>query len=332
MMFPLLETEALVQEQDKTRLSGVKSFAQGVSITKYEIKPDKTTAAIDVTELDKVLDWVYEFKIDVDATNDKVAFSDNGDSFSATLTHGAYTLAALAALIQTAMNALGGWTYAVTVSATGVFTFSADGGTFSMDPTATRSILPEIGFLDAVAGEKTYAGTRVERVQKLVTLTLTDNAVPATTKTLTKIVEVISEAADNLFSTDEDLRTQEPDIMRLVPEGRATFKDTHRRAQTLMLAWMDTQGFTDALDEKFTPRSFVDISEVREWSTRVALRLIFSGAKTAKDDVFADKAETYGEEEVFFRDRAVLRLDLDQDGKVDKGESVQPANCVVVRR
>ena len=58
MIFPVLEMENLVQVNDKTRLSGLKSYSPDlVALTLFEINPDGS-GYIDVTS-NKYLDWQY---------------------------------------------------------------------------------------------------------------------------------------------------------------------------------------------------------------------------------------------------------------------------------
>jgi hypothetical protein len=116
-------------------------------------------------------------------------------------------------------------------------------------------------------------------------------------------------------------------------DGRATFKDVHRRAQTLILAWLDTEGYVDYFTDKITLKRIGDISDVTEWATFMALRLIFEGVQNAVKDVFEKKAATYQEREDFYRKRAVIKIDLNQDGKADKWtERVDVRSCRVMRR
>lgn len=168
-----------------------------------------------------------------------------------------------------------------------------------------------------------------------VAVRLTDTVVPpenATTQLLTKTIQVITAATDKLFSTDDKLRQHESDILKNVADGRATFKDVHRRVQSLVLAWLDTQGFTDAVGLKFTKARIVDIEEVTEWATAMALRLIFEGILVSKDDVYSLKAKKYLVLEEFYRNRAVLRIDINEDGAVSRGEQIDTRSAVVVRR
>ncbi len=143
-----------------------------------------------------------------------------------------------------------------------------------------------------------------------------------TTTTETKVMTVISVEDDNLFSSDYDLLGQEPDIMRFLPNGRNSFLDVHRAAQTKILQWLDHQGYTDSEDAKLTKESVVDVTEVQEWSTYLALRLIFEANSNAVDDIFRKKAEYYEDMELKAKNRAFLRLDYDGDGEVDDSEEV----------
>ena len=52
----------------------------------------------------------------------------------------------------------------------------------------------------------------------------------------------------------------------------------------------------------------------------MALRLIFEGVQNATDDIFGEKAEKYQGLEEFYRNRLVLRLDLNKDGQTDVSE------------
>lgn len=182
------------------------------------------------------------------------------------------------------------------------------------------------GYLDWV-----YARTTMDDPQTLaISLKVTGDA--AATQTIAGSIQVVSEATDGLWSKDSDLVSHEPDILRYVRDGRATFKDVHRRAQTLMLAWMDKEGFIDTRLQKFTKANFVNPDEMAEWSKFVALRLIFGGLVNAKDDHFAVKAQEYLEAEREARSRAVVRMDVDNDGTASIGEGITISGGIVVRR
>lgn len=332
-LFPIIETESLIQENDKTRLDSSKSFASGVDpISVVLITPSKAAAQVDVS-LDKFLDWQFGFEFEIDAENNQVPFDEGGGPLAATLANGVYSPADLAAEIATKMTGSGGQTYTAAVSSENVFSISAPNAFSLLGSSApAASILAEIGFLYDTAGATIYSGNAVKRIAKTVTLEI-QNGTPADTKTITRQVEVVSQVADRLFSSDDQLRKHEPDLMKYLPEGRATYKDVHRRSQTLILAWLDKEGFINYDGDPLTLDSLRESDDVTEWSAMMTLRLIFEGIRNAVDDVFDAKAKKYKALEDFYRDRANIRIDLDGDGTADSvTERVDIRSCRVVRR
>jgi hypothetical protein len=333
-LFPVLEIEALVQENDKTRLDGSKSYAGGVGpITLTEIKPGEGGSFIDVTT-DGFLDWQFEpgiFDVAL-GVNDSVDFSEGGSELQATLTPGEYTLTGLIVEVENQMNAVGALTYTISLSADNEITIAATGDfeLLGKSGTSGKNILPSLGFPDDTEGEPTYTGAAIEKYTRAVYLKVT-NADPST-QTIVRTLETISEADDRLFSTDDMLRKRETDILKYLPDGRSTWKDIHRAAQGLMMVWLDTNGYIDDFGDKLTVKRIKDITEVQEWATQVCLRLIFDMISNTVNDVFYLKARQYQKMEEFFRNRAVLRIDLNKDGIVDLGESLPIQDCLVVRR
>lgn len=332
-IFPIIEADDSVQIADKTRITVTNSFtSDGTTITAYEVKPSKNDSYVTVTT-NRYLDWAYaSFTVDVDATNNKLDFKEgSGAELTATLSSGAYTLSALAAEIKTRMDAAGALTYTVSVT-DDKFTISAASGFSLLVGTGTHestSIFSHIGFTgDDLTGLATYTGDMVRSVTKEITVRITAGS----TATLTQNITVFSEDGDQLYATDGKLKTHEPSIIKYLPAGKVSFKYIHRRAQELILAWLDKEGYTDIYDNKYTKDSLVLTDEVTEWATFVALRLIFEGISNATDDIFGDKAKRYKGMEVEARKRAVLRLDTDGDGTVDTGEQVNIRDAVVVRR
>lgn len=145
-------------------------------------------------------------------------------------------------------------------------------------------------------------------------------------------LSVVSEDEDYLFSNDQQLILHEPDILRWVREGRNSFIDVHRRAQQLIIKWLDEQGYVDIYDNPYTKQAIVNISEVSDWSVALVLQLIFEGISNSVDDVFAQKAKVYEAQAQRHRNRAVIRLDADGDGTVDDGEELDVLFGLVVRR
>jgi hypothetical protein len=173
-----------------------------------------------------------------------------------------------------------------------------------------------------------YSASGVHEITVLVSTTAGASASAQIVRNITSVTS----AQDKLFSTDQDLRLHEPDILKWVVDGRSTFKDVHRRAQYTIIRWLDKEGYVDVYNNPFTKDAILDLEEVKQWSTFIALRLIFEGISNAIDDIFADKAKRYKGKEVEWRKRAILRLDINGDGKAEDGEGVDPAYGFIARR
>jgi hypothetical protein len=161
---------------------------------------------------------------------------------------------------------------------------------------------------------------------KTITLRINDDY------TETKDVTVITATTDNLFSDDNDLVSEDSDIMQWLPEGRTSFKYVHRAAQTRILDWLDRNGFVNVNNEKFVVSDFVDSAELREWSTKAAMHLIYAGiASNQEGDVFRKKADQYAIEESTASKRYIIRLDVDEDDQIIEGEglSVSSGNIFI---
>lgn len=59
MIFPHIQLENVIQENDKTRIDVARSFANGEVITLYEVSVDNEVTYIDVTA-DMYLDWAFD--------------------------------------------------------------------------------------------------------------------------------------------------------------------------------------------------------------------------------------------------------------------------------
>jgi hypothetical protein len=133
-------------------------------------------------------------------------------------------------------------------------------------------------------------------------------------------INVFSVLGDALWSSDEELMNHEPDIRKWVWPGRNSFKNIHRQVQKDILYYFDRIGAVDVFEEKFTKEDVIDVNELREWATYMALRKIFEGIKNATDDVFTQKRQTYESFELAARQRALVRFDVNNDGIADSDE------------
>jgi hypothetical protein len=332
-LFPNIEIEGEVQVNDRTRFSGIKSYVSkgAADFAIMTIQPGLDATAISVFNADedqRYLDWEFStWNCDIVAENKYIDFSEGGTAKVATLTEDTYTLSELADEIESAMNSAGSNTYTVAVGAGDKITISSS-GQFALLPVSGESVrnglLKHVGFLvDTADSVTSVTGKQVDYLQKQVTIYAEDATTPtANNKSSSKLIKVLSEDGDKLFSSDEELTALEPEILKWVTPGRNTFKDVHRRCQKNILTHLDEEGYVDVYDKPYTKSALVSIEEVRPWATYMAMRLIFEGIHNSKEDVFAEKARTYMSEEIKARNRMVLRIDVDDDGKIDTTEGL----------
>lgn len=164
---------------------------------------------------------------------------------------------------------------------------------------------------------------------KTVTLKVTT---PSETVEKSAYIQILEASEDNLFSTDEQLISLEPDIMSLLPDSRVSYLNVHREAQTQIMDAIYQRGITDQSGLRLTPASVVDVHEVSEWSKFLTLTLIFRGRVNAPDDAYIVKAQGYEKLANQASQRAFLKLDLDGDGKTSADESVSITSVKVSRR
>ena len=334
-----IEAEEKIQEKDRTRVSAAYSFSDVAanSITRVVFKLGSQASDITVNETDPDLwyvDSTFPFTFDIISTNKYLDFSESGTEFTATLVEAAYTPTQLATQITTQMNAEGALTYTCTwdedtrkftIEATGEFSLLAETG-----DSFGEGLLPWIGFDEDEENASTYESLEVDAAPKKITVTVsTGGSNPVSDYVVIRVMHALS---DRLWSTDQQLKSHEPDILKWVQAGRSSYKNTHRLAQEDILAWFDRNGFVDTYGNKFTKTSFPDGAELAEWSKFVTLRLIMDGVSNQIDDVFFRKARQYESLEKAARDRAILRLDLNKDGEVGVAEEINVGSGVVLRR
>ena len=177
------------------------------------------------------------------------------------------------------------------------------------------------GFLDIAYSS---AGTKTIHV----TLTL-DNG---DTVALAKDITVVTEATENLFSSEPELISHEPDICNYLPEHSADYRYVHRLAQDRIMTVIDERGITDNNGNKLTPVDVKDIEECNDWSKFLALQYIYESLSNSIDDIFSEKSSRYREMVKQASNRAFLRLDYDNDGTLESSERASMTSGRIVRR
>lgn len=146
---------------------------------------------------------------------------------------------------------------------------------------------------------------------KTITSRITTDGAP-TTKT--KTIEVVTEANDKLFSTDQDLIEEEDDILDYVRDGRNSFIDKHRLAQELILDDLNDANIRDTSGDRLTADAIIDTKEVKEWSKYLTLMVIFDNQSNVVGDIFDEKARMYEGKMLRAKSNGFLRLDRNGDG------------------
>lgn len=345
--FAHLEIEEKIQIEDKTRLSGIKSFISvGASaLDAVTIKPGADESAISVFNTNQnlwFLDWQFEiFNGDFDATNNKLDFSEDGGTteLTATITPGTFTLATLATEVQTQLNAEGAFTYTVTVDKDDRFTIISTGNTSLLPNEGSNSetsILPIIGYSskpgfddNAFSNETELKGLKIRFLPKAITLSVDDSTTPVTQ---TRFIKLYSEAGDALFSIDADLRTKKSDVLNWIEQGRNTFIKFHREAQREILEFVREEGIVDIDGNPLKLKDFTNPSDLRLWSTFLTLRLILDDLSNAIGDVFDEDARGFESKEMKHRKMTFLRVDFDNDGRSDIGEGIKNRSVKLIRQ
>lgn len=148
----------------------------------------------------------------------------------------------------------------------------------------------------------------------------------------TASITVVSEADDMLWSRDQDLMAKEPDILKWVPQGRNSYKNVHRAAQSLILEWLDAIRVWRQNGQRLEKSDLKVTTDLKELSTYWTLHLIFKGLQNKPDDVFAVKAQDYLNLVKQTQGRGRIQADFNQDTVVDETESQDLKSFRMVRR
>lgn len=345
MLIPILQNEKQVQLKDLTRFDASKCVqvkgSEG-SITQVLMTPGLGASVIDVfssvTE-NWFLDFMFSsYMFDVGAPHNTLIFEVNGTKYETTVSDGSYSLTDLLTEIKTEIEA---------IASPLVVNFSVDGNSrITIDPSLPLKILPtsslkdlfhHIGFKDdgqlvSYPVEYGLRKVKLEIVSEKPGALPSDPLIEVERASVENYIEVYTPEGDGLYSEDSDLVSLEPDIMKWVQSGRATYLDLHRKSQKLILDYLDRKGFRNEDGKKITKFMLVDNSDVRVWSYYQVLKLFFLGIQNDKDDVFKKKSDYYSKLEVDARERVEISLDSDEDGEPDESSKLHVSSGRMLMR
>lgn len=145
---------------------------------------------------------------------------------------------------------------------------------------------------------------------------------PSETKVVNKSIKVLTANEERLFSTDEMLLERETTLLNLLPKGRSSFIYAHRLAQREILRELAERGINVTAEQVF------DIVDVQNWSIFTTLRNIFEANITNVQDVHILKRNTYRDLQTLSMNKAIVRLDMNKDGKPDVKVNTFPTSLV----
>jgi hypothetical protein len=160
-----------------------------------------------------------------------------------------------------------------------------------------------------------------------IRITTSTGSPTSTTKDIT--FEVVTSAADLLFSNDEDLIAQQDDIHRHLRDGRATFLDKHRESQKEILDELDRMRVFANDGTKLSKTDLHDVTEIRDWSKYLTLYRILNSNKNEVGDVYDDKAKSFLDSAKKAMATSLIRLKSDI---VDSPSTVDLNSGRLVRR
>ena len=135
----------------------------------------------------------------------------------------------------------------------------------------------------------------------------------------------ILQGMDIVFSDDQDLRGVYPSIENYLDTSETSFILRHENSRDLIVQELRNRGLTkrnsSSLVRKIlTAWDFLDIEEVRMWSTYLTLANIFSSLQSNNGDFYKEKTQEYREKAEFYKNASFLSIDFDDDGVSDVSE------------
>jgi len=333
MLIPVLHLEDSVQVLDLTRFRADKSVAvKGTvgAINSVKIKPAADLAFIEVFNTEPsewFLDYVYTSQaFDVWSDNNALNFEVDGVKYRALVASGTYTLNTLLTAIKTSIETLvSSFTVTLSVDSFNRITITPSKSLRLLLNRELACLFSQLNFVDS----ESLKSLPVEYGLRKVTLEV---ATASESATIDKSIKVLTVESDKLFSSDADLVTREPDIMKWLPEGRASYLDQHRKTQVEVIDWLFRKGYYDDNGNKLTKWSIVHTDELRQWAIYKTLAGLMFSFSNQVDDVFMKKYEKYSGMAQAAKDIYSLTLDKNNDGEADVVQDKGTAEGTLIRR
>jgi hypothetical protein len=156
--------------------------------------------------------------------------------------------------------------------------------------------------------------------EKTITVQATDG-----TNTVSQnfTINVISAEDDNLYSNDSHIFAIESELKRYIPQGRNSYINIHREAQSRILNYLDRKRIWQDNGEPYTKTQINLHGELRKWSMYEAMLMIYTDLLISVGDKFAEKVNEYKTLRNYERDRGAIRIDKNNNGIIDQASEIQ---------
>lgn len=136
-------------------------------------------------------------------------------------------------------------------------------------------------------------------------------------------IEIISESEDNLFSNDSQIFAIESELKNYFQDGRNSYKNLHREAQSRILNYLDRKRIWNENGDPLNKFQINKSNEMQKWSLYETIFMIYTDLFVSVGDKFAEKVNQYKMLRNNERDRASLRIDRDSSGQIDNNNEIQ---------
>ena len=145
-------------------------------------------------------------------------------------------------------------------------------------------------------------------------------------------ITVISESEDNLYSTDAEIFAIEGELKKYMPEGKNSYKNLHREAQSRIVNYLDKKRLWNSDGTPYAKNQINLYGMLQKWSLYETILMIYTDLTISIGDKFTEKVSEYKALRNYERDRAQIRIDKDNSGTIDAGEIQDLKSFRMIRR
>tara|TARA_R110000868_G_C10972548_1_gene770420 strand:- start:14896 stop:15594 length:699 start_codon:yes stop_codon:yes gene_type:complete len=156
--------------------------------------------------------------------------------------------------------------------------------------------------------------------EKSISVQATDGV---NTITQTFTINIISVEEDNLYSNDSQVFKIESELKNYFPQGRNSYINMHREAQSRILSVLDRKRIWDNDGNPYDKNQLNVTGELSLWSLYETILMIYTDLFISVGDKFAEKVNEYKSLRNIERDRGAIRVDKNNSGTIENESETQ---------